>query len=189
MTLSTIASTEPPPFTDYIPVDSQDIWEKLCRGKIQAHVYSATAPGDFEPVPIPAAAFVIADKARTTPDDYGSPQELAPFQILWIDSDSRRRGRRATRMPVPHWVYVKTAEPEASAAAEPSKPACSQGNPLTPKQRTITAAIAACFPEGVPSEDTLPRGRLYAAIQKWIKAERPNISVSDKAIGRVAYPK
>jgi hypothetical protein len=151
-------SASPPPFENYVPVSEQDLWQKMRDGKVEAHVYSGVAPGDFEPVPIPAAAFVIADEARTD-EEYGFPTHLAPFQILWRDSDPRRSSATRRAVRVPHWVYMKKAAPQSEPAPEPKKEHCSQDKAgfLTNKQEALQADCVAWLrslpPTPVPTKD------------------------------------
>ena len=50
-------SDKPPPFANYLPVTSQDIWEKLLAGDLAAHIYNSEARGSSGPVSISAAEF------------------------------------------------------------------------------------------------------------------------------------
>jgi hypothetical protein len=108
-------SDKPPPFANYLPVSTEDIWKKILSGGVAAHIYSSEAKGNFEPVPITTAEFFLADQAGCD-QEYGFSTGLGPFQILWRDVDRRRSNaaRRGTR--IPHWVYVMKA-----AAPTPKK--------------------------------------------------------------------
>jgi hypothetical protein len=178
-------SDKPPPFANYLPVTSQDIWEKLLAGDLAAHIYNSEARGNSGPVSISAAEFFLADEARAE-QEYGFSTQLRPFQILWRDRDPQRPAatRRGTR--VPHWVYVKKAAPQAEPVTELKKER-GQAKVKTPtaKQRAIGAAISACFPKGVPQDDVMEAGPLCTALQQWLKANRQGVNVSDKTILRV----
>jgi hypothetical protein len=101
-------SDKPPPFAGYTPVSGHELWAKILAGDIEAHIYSSEARGDFEPVPISAAAFSVADEAGHDQDGEPDPQ-LKPFQIMAHDRDQRRSSGIRRRIPVPHWVYVASA--------------------------------------------------------------------------------
>jgi hypothetical protein len=102
-------SDKPPPFAGYTPVSGDELWAKILSDDIEAHIYSSEARGDFEPVPISAAEFVLADQAGCD-QEYGFSTRLKPFQILWRDADRRRSDRTRRRVRVPHWVYVRRAD-------------------------------------------------------------------------------
>jgi hypothetical protein len=106
-------SDKPPPFANYLPVSSDDIWKKVLSGEVPAFIYSAEARGDFEPVPISAAEISMADedgRAASDDDQVWPEPKLKPHQILWRDSDRRRPSARRRGIRVPHWVYVMKAD-------------------------------------------------------------------------------
>jgi hypothetical protein len=105
-------SSKPPPFADYRAVSDNETWSKILSGDVAAFVYSREARGDFEPVPISAAEFFLAEQAGQTAY-YGEPDpEMKPYQIMVCDMDRRRPAAVRHRIPVPHWVYVMKAAPK-----------------------------------------------------------------------------
>lgn len=103
-------STAAPPFPNYRAVFDRETWAQILAGDVAAFVYSSEAEGDFEPVPISAAQFFVADQASRQDNDYGHDTQLQPFQIMVRDRDDCRSVAARRRIPVPHWVYVlKTA--------------------------------------------------------------------------------
>jgi hypothetical protein len=112
-------SDKPPPFAGYTPVSGDELWAKILSGEIEAHIYSSEALGDFEPVPISAAEFVLADQAGCD-QEYGFSTGLKPFQILWRDVDRRRSDRARRSVRVPHWVYLAQKASQAPAPAASS---------------------------------------------------------------------
>jgi hypothetical protein len=120
-------SDKPPPFANYLPVSSDDIWKKILSGEVPAFIYSTEARGDFEPVPISAAEIFMADEAGQAGGDeeqvWQGPK-LKPHQIMWRDSDRRRPSARRRGIRVPHWVYVMKADTSTQdrgpRAAKPS---------------------------------------------------------------------
>jgi hypothetical protein len=139
---------------------------KIISGQIKAHVYSAEAKGDFEPVPISAAQFLIADEAGW--EGFSDPHEqLPPFQIATVDRDARRRVRRSNS--VPHWIYIKREVPPTKAkGGRPPKfdraavaeevdrlmdhhGDFSQDDPEWNAQARLTEAIIRKFGEAAPS--------------------------------------
>src|SRR5665213_1052385 len=115
-------SDKPPPFAGYTPVSVDELWAKILSGEIEAHIYSSEAPGDFEPVPISAAAFFVAEQAGRDQDGEPDPQ-LKPRQIMVHDRDRRRPPAIRRRIPVPHWVYV------AQKASRPPSLTARRGRP------------------------------------------------------------
>ena len=96
-------SDKPPPFANYLPVSSDDIWKKILSGEIPAFIYSTEARGDFEPVPISAAEIFMADEAAHAVSDeeqaWPGPK-LKAHQIMWRDRDRRRPA--PTRRAIPY---------------------------------------------------------------------------------------
>ena len=82
-------SDKPPPFDGYVAVSGDDLWAKILSGEIKAHIYSSEAAGDYQPVPISAAAFFVAEQ-RGHDHDGELDQRLKPHQILVHDRDRRR---------------------------------------------------------------------------------------------------
>ena len=154
---------KPPPFADYIPVATDDVWQKILTGKITAHVYSSEARGEHAPVPISLAQFVIADQAGCN-QEFGFNTNLQPFQILWRDVDRRRPAttRRGTR--VPHWVYVMRA---ASASPNADKVAPTKRS-TAPQQIRAEAALKALFGDKVPSREQIDDGELLKKVNTHI---------------------
>jgi hypothetical protein len=114
-------SDKPPPFADYISVSGDELWAKILSGEIEAHIYSSEAPGDFEPVPISAAAFFVAEEAGRDEDGAPDPR-LKSYQIMVRDRDQRRLSGTRRHIPVPHWLYVAKADLPA-----PKKPRSGPG--------------------------------------------------------------
>lgn len=103
-----------PHFEDFVFIGDlgeaeEQLRAKIASGQIKAHVYSTEAKGDFEPVPISAANFLIADEAGW--EGFSEPNEqLAPFQIAVPDRDSRRPVASRRRSSVPHWIYCRATD-------------------------------------------------------------------------------
>ena len=119
-------SDKPPPFAGYTPVLGDELWAKILSGEIGAHIYSSEARGDFEPVPISAAAFFVAEETGRNQDGEPDP-ELKPYQVMVRDDDRRRPSGTRRRIPVPHWVYV--AQKASRAASAPPSSTGRRGRP------------------------------------------------------------
>jgi hypothetical protein len=135
-------SDKPPPFANYLPVSTDDIWERILSGEVAPHIYSSKARGDLGPVAISAAEFFLANQAGQTADDGDPDPALKPYQIMARDRDRRRPAAVRHRIPVQHWVYVaKAALPSAQ---------CVEGDEtsLRPASKTqIQAIVRAVYAE------------------------------------------
>lgn len=101
-------------FLGEIGEPEDQIRAKIIAGQIKAQVYSTEAKGDFEPVSISAAEFLIADEAGWESFSDPDPQPI-PFQIMVRDRDTRRPVTKRRGVRVPHWIYIKREPPPTKA--------------------------------------------------------------------------
>jgi hypothetical protein len=101
---------KPPPFENFVflgelgePEDK--LRAKILSGQMKAYIYSTLARGDFEPVPISAAAFSVEEDKGWESFSDPEPQPV-PYQIMVVDCDTRRPSMTRRHIRVPHWVYV-----------------------------------------------------------------------------------
>jgi hypothetical protein len=141
-------SSKPPPFANYRAVSDAETWNKILSGDIAAAIYSSKARGDFEPVPISASEFFIAEQAGRTAC-HGEPDPaLSPYQVMVCDRDRRRSAAVRHRIPIPHWVYVLKAAPQ-----DKPKQLAKAKAPRTPHEQARTKAILqALFAGEIPPE-------------------------------------
>jgi hypothetical protein len=141
-------SSKPPPFADYRAVSDSETWSKILSGDVAAFVYSREARGDFEPVPISAAEFFLAEQAGQTAY-HGEPDPaLNPYQIMVCDRDRRRSAAVRHRIPIPHWVYV----PKAAPQDKPKQPAKDKAPRTPPEQARTKAILQVLFAGKIPPE-------------------------------------
>jgi hypothetical protein len=105
---------KPLPFKDHIfagdafETDEQ-LQAKVRSFEIKPFVYSAIAPGNFEPIPISAAEFAKAVECGW--EDFSDPYAVRPpFQIMVVDRDMRRRPGTRSHVRGPHWIYLLKAD-------------------------------------------------------------------------------
>ena len=145
-------SSKPPPFADYRAVSDSETWSKILSGDVAAFVYSREARGDFEPVPISASEFFLAEQAGRIAY-YGEPDPaLNPYQIMVCDRDRRRSAAVRHRIPVPHWVYVLKAATQAAPQEKPKQPAEARVPRTPPEQARATAILQTLFGDMIPPE-------------------------------------
>jgi hypothetical protein len=160
-------SDKPPPFADYISVSGDELWAKILSGEIEAHIYSSEAPGDFEPVPISAAAFFVAEEAGRDEDGAPDPR-LKSYQIMVRDRDQRRLSGTRRHIPVPHWVYVARKESSAPKAPKQQPKSRTQAR----RDRVRMAAKALWPPSGnVPDQAVLSNASMCKMLGEWLKAD------------------
>jgi hypothetical protein len=162
---------------------------KILSGQLKAYIYSTKARGDFEPVPISAAAFSVEEDQGWENFSSFEP-EPKPFQIMTVDRDMRRRPGTRWHVRGPHWIYLLKADLAPRKGKGGRKPVMDQNavaaeverlmdyhgefradDPEWNAEARLKEAIRKKFGEAA---DSTIESYIKAPLAKWRQSKRPS---------------